>query len=211
MSKQSPPLELFQKSEPSFQNEEQWVNGINNGDKTAFREMFNAYYAPLGRFAYRLVQSEVIAEELVQNLFLWIWENRLTWRVEGTLNAYLFKAIKNKSYSYWRDESRKSRYLERMDDNEDSYSFHVQPIEESNDRFVRAAEKAIEDLPEKGRMIYKLSRLEGLTYNEIAEVLDISPKTVETHMRRSLETLRNKLSKYIPLLYLFSQIRGPFF
>lgn len=162
--------------------------------------MFVAWYDPLLRFAFRYVRSEPVAEGLVQDVFLWIWENREEWVVEGKLKTYLFRAIKYKAIDHWRKERTREEYMKQFSK---SRTLHIDPkvpnkTEES--AFVQAAQQAIEELPEKARMVYKLSRLEGLTYNEIAEVLEVSPKTVETHMSRALTFLRERLSRYLSVL-----------
>lgn len=187
--------------------EEDWIEGIRNGEKAAFRQLFERWYNPLLRFAFRYVQSEAVAEGLVQDLFLWIWEHREEWNVEGRLNTYLFRAIKYKAMDHWRQLRTRERYLDQLilirdaemvPDPLAGMEEWLESTEESE--FVRAAQQAIEELPERARMIYKLNRLEGLTYREIAEVLDLSPKTVEAHMGRALDYLRKRLSRYLPVL-----------
>lgn len=185
--------------------EEHWIKAIRADDKGAFKRMFGVWYDPLLRFAFRYVNSEVIAEGLVQNVFLWIWENRKEWHVEGKLNTYLFRAVKYKAMDYWRHERTREQYLKRFSESRASYIDPV-PYEPDESEFVRAAQQAIEYLPERARMVYKLSRLEGLTYCEIAEVLEISPKTVETHMSRALDFLRKRLSRYLSVLSAFGFI-----
>src|SRR5690554_6662139 len=82
--------------------EDQWVEAVRKGNREVFRRIFETWYNPLLRFAFRYVRSETVAEGLVQDLFLWIWEHRESWNVEGKLQTYLFRAIKYKSMDYWR-------------------------------------------------------------------------------------------------------------
>lgn len=181
--------------------ETHWIKAIRDGEKEVFRQMFEAYYDPLLRFAFRYVRSKAVAEGLVQNVFLWIWENRAEWQVEGSLRTYLFRAVKYKAMDYWRRERTRQRYMEQLSEEQESCTVPKVPNEpEEKGAFVRAVRQAIEELPERPRMVYKLSRLEGLTYREIANVLEISPKTVETHMSRALDFLRERLIRHVPLL-----------
>lgn len=186
--------------------ERKWIGDIKAGKKDVFKEMFEAYYHPLVRFAYRYVWSEMIAEGIVQDVFLWIWENREGWKVEGKLKTYLFRAVKYKAVDYWRHERMKDEHLDRLYELQEFKTDPVIPDDLNGDELIKIVQDLIEQLPERPRMIYKLNRLEGLTYKEIADVLEISPKTVETHMSRALDYLRGKLTKYLSLLVVFESI-----
>lgn len=183
------------------------IEAVKNGDQKVFKRLFETYYNPMVRFAYRYVNSEAIAEGIVQNIFLWVWENRETWNVEGKLKTYLFRAVKYKALDHERHERIKEEYSKSLYLNKEPVNYSEIPFEvEEESEFVKRARQAIEELPERPRMVYKLSRLEGLTYNEIAVVLEISFKTVETHMSRALHILRKRLIKHLPALILFGSI-----
>lgn len=188
--------------------EKQWIKAVRESDKEAFRKIFDTYYEPLLRFAYRYLKSNAEAEGVVQDVFLWVWEKREKWHVEGALKTYLFRAVKYKALDRLRQEDLKKKYThERSLWQQKS----VQPLveikgEADDEKFNRIAQEAIEDLPERARIIYKMSRLEGLTYNEIADVLEISPKTVESQMSRALDILRTKLSKYLSVLLMVKKV-----
>lgn len=187
------------------------VNAVRRGDKHAFKSIFENYYNPLLRFAYRYVHSEAVAEGVVQDIFLWIWENRNTWTVEGKLKTYLFRAVKHRAIDKWRQKSTEDKYIEQYTVFLSSPRTEQKSIEESEDQeFFQAAQKAIEALPKKSRIVYKLNRLEGLTYQEISEILEVSPKTVESHMSRALKILRNRLSGWMPILAMLSFIGNLF-
>lgn len=178
------------------------IYAIRNGDKKVFRQLFEDYYNPMLRFAFRYVKSEVVAEGIVQNIFLWIWENRKTWKVEEKLKTYLFRAVKYKAVDHLRHQQVREDYLDRLSETNEPVFDSETPFEfeEGESTFALLAQQAIEELPERPRMVYKLSRLEGLTYGEIAEILGVSSKTVETHMSRALKTLRKRLEKYLTTL-----------
>ncbi len=187
------------------ENDVYLIKAITKGNKDAFKIIFERYYNPLIRFAFRYVQCQSIAEGLVQDIFVWIWENRRSWTVDRNLKTYLFRAVKNRAIDYWRKESTYDKYVEDYSAYLSTFITESDTINEPEESdFVRAARIAIEELPNKPRMIYKLNRLEGLTYREIAEVLEISPKTVESNMSRALNSLRQKLSSYMPVLLMIS-------
>lgn len=189
-----------------YAEEQGWIEGIRIGDKKAFRTMFEAYYDSLLRFAFRYVHSETIAEGLVQNVFLWIWNKREEWEVEGKLKTYLFRAVKYEAIDHLRHKRTEEQYIEKFSELRNPYVDPQISYKSEESEFISAARQAIEELPERARVVYKLSRLEGLTYKEIAEVLEISPKTVESHMSRALGFLRERLSKYLPAILVLDMI-----
>lgn len=181
------------------------INSIKSGNRQVFRQLFETYYNPMLRFAFRYVKCKVTAEGIVQNVFLWIWENRKKWNVEGKMKTYLFRSVKYKSVDHLRHERVRDDYKNKF------FNEREEPVpedipfefEEEENEFVCTAQQAIEELPDRPRMVYKMSRLEGLTYSEIAEILEVSPKTVETHMSRALSMLRKRLARFLPAILLW--------
>lgn len=198
------------KSGASFEAnaEKRQIEAVRNSNKEAFRNIFETYYESLLRFAYRYLNSGAEAEGVVQDVFLWIWEKRENWHVEGSLKTYLFRAVKHKSIDRLRHEEMKKKYAHELSLwQKESVQPHTETeIEIDQEKFTQAAREAIEELPEGARIIYKMSRLEGLTYREIADVLEISPKTVESQMSRALDILRTRLSKYMGFLLMVKKV-----
>ncbi|MCC5905340.1 MAG: RNA polymerase sigma-70 factor [Balneolaceae bacterium] len=192
---------------PDNQSEKKWIKAVQRGEKEAFKMIFLTYYDHLTRFAFQYLKSATEAENVVQDVFLWIWEKREDWQVEGTLKTYLFRAVKYKAMDYLRHEEVKRNYLREHSFLDEISINPSMKIEQEIDKkeFIRVTQCAIEDLPERTRIIYKMSRMEGLTYSEIADVLEISTKTVESHMSRALDNLRLNLSKYLNVV-LMAQI-----
>ncbi len=195
-----------------YQPEERWVEAVRQGEKEAFRLIFITYYDSLTRFAFQYLKSGTEAENVVQDVFLWIWEKREDWQVDGALKTYLYRAVKYKAMDYLRHEEVKRKYLREQSALERNPDNPAKKLEREIDekKFVKATQDAIEELPERTRTIYKMSRIEGLTYNEIAQVLEISPKTVESQISRALETLRGSLAKYLHVIFM-AMIVGTFF
>lgn len=157
--------------------------------------MFLAYYVPLCRYVLHYVRSVEAAEELVQDLFARIWELRQDWKPNSSLKAYLYRAARNRSLDYLKAAKVRTSYLE-------AESFDIPERMTLEDElhgkdFQSDTIKAIQELPDRCRLIYTLHRQDGVTYAEIASLLDISVKTVEAQMGRALKILRRRLIHYL--------------
>lgn len=174
------------------------VKKIKKGDEKAFDMLFLEYYERLCRFAWRYVESEAIAEDLVQELFTWLWENRFKWDPLGTVRGYLYKSVKHRAIDHLKHQKIIDKYSELLEppENQIAIEFNENLHEE---HLKKAIAKAVENLPERGKMVFKLHRYDGLSYKEIAQVMDISVKTVENHMVQSFKFLRKGLSHFFPI------------
>ena len=172
-----------------------WVECIRAGDPAAFEALFHAYHAPLCAFAYRYLEARDLAEEIVQEIFLFVWERRETWEVRTSVKSYLFTAVRNAALSYLRHERvvrrREAETVERFDGPSAGADAEAAAAET-----LAAVQQAVSRLPERCRLVFTLHREQGLTYSEVAEVLGISPKTVETQMGRALRSLRKALAGF---------------
>jgi len=177
--------------------ERECVARIRAGDESAFETLFHSYHAPLCAFAYRYVEARDLAEEIVQEVFLYVWERRETWDVRTSVKNYLFTAVRNAAMSYLRHE-RVVRQREA-----ETVELFARPAASADGRvrtaeLVAAVRRAVDRLPERRRLMFTLHREQGLTYPEIAEVLEISPKTVEVQVGRALKALRKALAGFWP-------------
>lgn len=178
-----------------------WIENIRKGDERAFEILFKKYYLPLTRFAWRYVQSKAIAEELIQELFTILWEKRfeLDMDTEKSIRSYLYKSARNLALNQIKHQEVKNKYdNEWMDQKENPEIEYRDRLREQQIR--NAIAQAVEELPPRSKMTYKLHRYDGLTYTEIAEVMDVSVKTVESQMTRTLKMLREKLAWLLPFL-----------
>lgn len=177
-------------------DEEAWVAEISGGNHRAFARLFQVYYAGLCRFVKGYVRSSAVAEDLVQNVFMDIWERRHQWAVRRSLKAYLYGAARNQALMYLRHEEvrrrskRQQRSLERVGEADVEVALYDKELQ-------ALVQHAIDILPERRRQIFLLSRRHDLTYAEIATVLGISVKTVETQMGRALGFLRERLAPHL--------------
>ncbi len=175
-------------------SERDLIERVRDGDQLALEQIFHRHYNGLCRFTLALTRSADDVEDLVQDIFVRIWTNRALWNPKGSVSAYLYKAARNQSVNFIK--SRKTNSSARFVEGD------VLPADAPGDLMDEMANKdifaaigeAIERLPERCRSVFVLNRQEGLTYAEIARVLEISEKTVENQISHALKVLRRELS-----------------
>ncbi len=167
---------------------------VKNDDLSSYEIIFKKYFKELYRFAFGYVRDATIAEEMAQEVFLYVWEKRKQIEIQTTLKTYLYSAIKNKCLNYIKLELPKQQSM--ADVSEVMLSVSSTKIDEGeNEKLKEYIRLAVDDLPKKCRKIFILSRNAGLTYEEIAEELDLSKKTVENQMGIALKKLRESLEE----------------
>jgi RNA polymerase sigma-70 factor (ECF subfamily) len=172
-----------------------WVEQINKGDTAAFKNLFNTYCQALINFARRYVKDTQIAENIVQDVFVKIWEMRSELNPSLNIKVYLYTMVKNHSLKYIRHldvQHRSEPYIEKLQP-----AVQTPEEEAQGKELSQAINEAIEKLPEKERLIFSMNRFDHLTYKEIAEIQDLSVKTVETYMGRALRFLRERLVEFL--------------
>lgn len=163
---------------------------LRAGDRTAFRAFFERHHGELLRYLrYRNVPDEQ-AEDLVQQAFVTVWERRESLRDDGSVRGLLFRIAYSRALNHFRDTSRLDRAqgdeLPGAEPGPDMYA---------ESRLIRERlEAAVAALPERRRAVFELCMLEGLSYREASEALDISAKTVENQMAHALRAVRAALS-----------------
>lgn len=174
-------------------------NQFKTGSREAYQSLFEKYYPQLVRFAMVYVKDSDIAEEIVQDLFVKLWIKKDTLKIKSAFKSYLFSAVRNRAFNYFRD---KKEYLNVESDLPliDKISSHQDSTNFDFEKLQAAVKSAIEALPEKCRKIFRMSREEELTYKQIAEKLDVSPKTVENQMGIALKKLRESLQPILKCL-----------
>lgn len=185
------------------------IRRISDGDESAFEELFNTYFRYLHNVAWNRLRSKEVADDIVQDIFADLWKNRKDLDVHTSLKSWLYQAAKNKVYKYIRHQSvrKKEIYIRRIHDDYYTQSPFPQShkiIEE--DELKGLVSRHLDDLPDKCRNIYHLSREEHYTHKEIAEYLNCSPKTVEYHIGKALQHLRLHLKDYVAILIPISLI-----
>ena len=160
---------------------------IKNGDKQAFKYVFDTYFTALCRFMYLYLGDTQEAEDIASDIFASVWENRKKLEIRLTFKAYLFQAAKNRCLNAIRDR----KATVSLDDinGQDTPQVSITDSLETEE-LNNLIQEAILSLPEKCREVFLQSRTKNLTNQEIAESMDISVKTVEAQITKALKQIR---------------------
>ncbi len=164
-------------------------------NKTAFEVFFKENYDGLCRFAFTFTKDADDAEEIVQNCFVKLWEDRKTLVIGNSPKAYLFTMIRNSSLNQIKHISIREEYKAHNERNLQQVTLEDADSETSD--LQEKVNQAIENMPPQRKRIFEMSRFEGLKYKEIAAHLNISVKTVENHMGSAIKYLRIELKDYM--------------
>jgi RNA polymerase sigma-70 factor, ECF subfamily len=184
------------------------VKDIQEGNIKTFEEVFINYYPFLQKFAEGYVSNGDEADDIVQSVFLSVWERKEKLKEDTNLNNYLITLTKNQCINYIKHLKAKQTYLQNQTCNINELLLNYYALEQLNeDKLIfnelsKSIEKAIDSLPGQCHEIFVMSRFENMKYHEIADRLCISVKTVEKKMSISLEILRVALKDYYFLFLL---------
>jgi len=168
------------------------VKRLRKNDKQAFELIFNKFRDKLYYFTFGYLHSQAETEEIIQNVFVSLWENRDMLKEVYPIQNYLYKVTVNHIYNYFKHQSVRQKYAEHIafelpiEDHHTEQNIKANDLEEIVDTFV-------EELPLKQQLIYRLSRREGLCHTEIAQQLGLSVRSVENQIYRALVYIRQKL------------------
>ncbi|MCG2589727.1 RNA polymerase sigma factor [Rhodohalobacter sulfatireducens] len=168
------------------------LRSIKNGDHDAFRKFFDRHHKHLYYFLLKKGMSEQVAEDLIQQAFLMIWERRKQIDETKSLRAYLFRIAYTRMLNHIRDHKKFSDSAEA-----DSVVTLTPDSTLINEELKEQIDRAIESMPDKRQTVFRLCFLQGFSYKETASTLDISPKTVENHMGLALKDLREALKSFM--------------
>lgn len=177
------------------QDESSLLRDLRRGSVAAFETLFKQRWEPLYRIAKAKLHSHEEAEEVIQNIFSTLWEKRETLLITN-LSYYLHAALRNRILNIIRDRIPQQKYWQYYKVNFALEHEHTEEIVAFQD-LNTAVESAVEHLPEKSRMVFKMSRIEGRSNAEIAQILKVSEKAIEYHLTKSLKELRMHLRDYI--------------
>ncbi len=166
------------------------------GDEHAFDTIFRTWYAPLVRIATYLLHDAGIAEEVVQDVLLEVWRRRESLAFELEPRRYLMRATRNRALNHVRHEAVVARAAAR-DIGEEAHAASAPAMVDAKELDL-AITQAVATLPDRCRAVFELSRRHNRSYAEIAEALDIAPKTVENQMGKALRMLRVALAEWLP-------------
>ncbi len=174
--------------------EKKWVEDVRQGDAMAFRSLFDRYYVQLSSFATEYVKSYDAGREVAQEVFIKIWSSKDSFSIEGSLKSYLYRAVYHQALNYIEKEARRRKYEQQAAIPEEESS------EQADDRVIAsevriAIREAVRLLPPKRNLVFVLHRQHGLSIKEVAQVLNVSPKTVENQMTEAMKFLRKRLNQ----------------
>jgi len=176
------------------------LNRLQLDDRSALKELFEAFYPMVCQAIRRLVHDQATCEDLAQEVFLRFWQKRHKINIDSNLPAYLRRMAINEALAYHRRNK-------RFQDEEFTPGMEHDTEPGAEEQYLHGELKAsitsaIDTLPPKCRMVFQLSRFEEMTYKEIADKMDISVKTVENQMSKALKILRGRLQTYLHSLIL---------
>lgn len=170
------------------------LKGIKKGSKQSFENLFKAYYELLFNYLYRLSLNEFITEDCLQNVFLNIWLKRNSLEVKSSLKNYLLRSCHNEFLMHLRKKKKEYDILDKLKWEAISEVF-MEENHKLEDDLIQL-EKHIEELPNKCKQVFKLSKIERKKHKEIAVIMNISTKTVEAHISKAVQFLKTKRKDY---------------
>jgi len=180
-----------------FENDP-FLTDLTQGDAKAFECLFKRYYPRLTIFANRFLNDIAASEEIVSDIFVVLWEQRQDINFTGTVSSYLFKSVQNRCLNYLKHQKIENLYVSYLEReqllNETTFAAESVYLEKEMALQINAA---LQNLPEKCREIFMMSRFEHLKYKDIASKLNLSPKTVERQIGIALDKLRLSLKHVI--------------
>jgi RNA polymerase sigma-70 factor (family 1) len=175
---------------------------IKAGNMFAFDILYKKYSRKVYNFGYSILKSTEETENLIQDVFLNFWEDRLNIEKDSSIKSYIFTLTYNSAISVMRKKASESRYFEYLKTLQEAREEPVNLELEYNELSTRL-DMIIKALPQRQKEIYLMHKIEELTYNQIAKRLNISVNTIENHMSRALKTIRRKLESYSVVGILF--------
>lgn len=172
-----------------------WAVAIRASDRSAFAALFDEMYGPLHRYAAYITHDEHAAADLVQEVFAKAWQVRDDLDPERSLKALLFQMLRNQALNH--ERRRRRHHTEELEDDLAEASV-VHPTDDELDASALGiqVQQWIDEMPERRKEAFLLSRREGLSHDEIAQLMGLAPKTVNNHIVLALQHLRSRLDAY---------------
>lgn len=185
------------------------ITSLKKGDKKAFEEIYTEFFGVHYHLCLQYLHDEKVAEEIVQDTFLKLWEIRATLNDQINIRSFLYTITKNNCLNYLRNQKISMKHIENIKYME--MQFNYEALEKLGnyiqfEELKSKIEGAINQLPDELAETFRLSRFEELSYREIAEKQSISVKTVEARISKALKILRIELKDFLPLICLISNI-----
>lgn len=177
-------------------SDQQIVKAINSGDKATFEQLFFTYYTELCLVAYRIIECEDTAKDVVQNIFMKLWKSHEKWNVNTSLRAYLYSAVRNQAINQSKGLRNRDKLIKDYStETIDNPNNKANRSERADSKLIVKIWDMVDKMPDKRRIVFTYHRRNGLTYKEISEIMHISQKTVENHMGLALKYLRDEIER----------------
>ncbi len=183
-------------------NDTELFRRISVGDEMAFREYFDIHKVELFKVIIRLTKSQAITEEIIQEIFIGLWISREHLNKVDDPAAYLYRVLLNKTATYLKKEGNQERIIRAASRQYKPLSNSTTEDSVEAKEYLQWIEKALDQLPPQQKIVYKLSRQQGLSNDEIAEHLHISPHTVRSHLAKAMGFIRTYLGDMAMMLAL---------
>ena len=176
----------------SHLGDDELLERLQSGEKVAYRAIYDRYWPILFRHARKMLQDDIEAQDIVQEIFttLWIKSSELT--IKPPLGAYLYAAVRNKVLNHLKNKNVKTKFIASLNDADETVDVPADSLIRER-QLAKEIEKEVAALPTKMRAVFELSRNEHLCHKEIAEQLNISSNTVKKQISNALQVLRGKL------------------
>ncbi|WP_209401433.1 RNA polymerase sigma factor [Pseudozobellia sp. WGM2] len=189
-----------------FLNNRDLLQHLKKGNEIAYTYLIELYYEKLCEYASNLARDSFRSEDIVQNVFIRMWQQREKLNFNISIKSYLYKSVYNEFVDQYRKDIAKTllekKYIDFVNSNIESSD------NDKTERLIALVEKEIEQLPPKCKETFLLNKKEGLTYVEIAEFQNVSVGTVEKQMKKAFCLIRNKIKgKLLSILFLWFRIK----
>lgn len=181
-----------------MEQDKEVIEQFRSGNVEAFESVFHAYYKPLVNYAKTILRDTDDAEDIVQQVFIAVWEKRATTEIHTSLRALLYKSVHNACLNRLKQQQVRSGYAKEVIQLHREQGVTEDRVQQKE--LQQKIEDALDQLPEQCAKIFKMSRFEQLKYQEIADKLGLSVKTVENQMGKALKIMREQLKDYLPFL-----------
>lgn len=176
------------------------IKEIKKGSEKAFVELYNIYWKKLYYVCYKRINSQEETEDIIQELFFDLWKKRETLEIKKSVGVYIFTALKYKIFRLIDSKNVRKKYLIHLDDNEPATDETIER-DLSFEELYDLIEEKIEKLPDKCKLVFKMSRKENMNAEEISKKLDISKSTVFNQLTKAKKILRLELKKLYSFIF----------
>ncbi|QGY43512.1 RNA polymerase sigma-70 factor [Maribellus comscasis] len=183
------------------------INELRKGKIPAYEKLFKLYYPRLFKYAHHFLEDSFVTEDLIQEVFIEVWDKRKLFVSEKQFTSYLFKIVRNKCLNILKRKVIEEKYLSYQAQLKSEELYHISfRIEDDFDSMEKNLSQIIEDvitqMPDRCREAFRLKWIEGKKIREISKIMNISTTMVDKHLAKGLEIAREKLIPPLLLLYI---------